>query len=1251
MIRKENLEDMLKVIGYVRDAHKKIYEKRYAAFDCVIEVDFTGSGSIRYPEDKGMKITRKTTCNFSDPENFVVLECITRLMDKGYRPEHIELEREWTLGHEKKSGFADILVKDEDGKTLFIIECKTDGAEYKKEYNNTLADGGQIFSYWQQERSCKWLALYASNFDGKKVSYTTDSVDCSDDANILLAAKKDSSIRLYKYAHTVEELYSAWNETYEKRLCGDVIFREDSQAYNIGVKPRQKKDLVDFTPDDKIVNRFEEILRHNNVSDKENAFNRLIALFICKLVDESTKGEEDEVEFQYKQGTDTYETLQDRLQRLHRDGMEKFMREEIYYVPADYPEWLFSTYTGAKRKKAIEDLQNTIRILKFYSNNDFAFKDVHNEELFYQNGKILVEMVQLFEKYRIVYPSKHQFLGDLFEQLLNKGFKQNEGQFFTPMPITRFIWDSLPVERMIKSERGTVYPKVIDYACGAGHFLTEAIEAINHFVHSDGDNAWARDHIYGIEKDYRLARVAKISLFMNGAGEGNIIFGDGLENSPEKGIENGAFDILVANPPYSVKDFKQHLQLKNNSFSILDNISINGGEIETLFVERIGQLLKPQGIAAVILPSPILSTESASYTCAREQFLKNFYIRAIVSFGSKTFGATGQNTVVMFLEKFNEPPKQIDLASDSVSAIFDGDELADWRDKEILEAYTAQIEVDDENYGKFLKKSYSIDDMNNIEYFKMYVSAFASSSEAGRLTKTKTYQKLSPEEQERLYLQKFYEYAHAIEAEKILYFSLVFKQTTVIITAPSENKEQKEFLGYDWSTRKGNEGIQIIHRGGNMYDDSDRTATGTLADAIRKSYYGCIPKFSDAQQKYGISVATKDMIDFSRTSFNKTIRTHLEKNISIDSKYEIREIGEYINLNSTSINPNNYADDEFIYVDIDAVEKGTGRINYSKKILGKNAPSRARRIAHKHNIILSTVRPNLRGFAFLSDEPNDKTVFSTGFGIIEVKDHNVLNPYYLYVLLQNSEVVMEQMISKMGKGQYPSINETDIKSLKIPFPPISVQRQIIDECAKVDKEYETTRMFIETYRQKIEDLFAELDIANMGGYRLSLSDTDKFETSIGKRILNKQLVDDGSVPVYSANVIEPFGFIDELLITDFSVPSVLWGIDGDWMTNYMPENTEFYPTDHCGVLRCKTPEVNPRYMVHILDVEGKKMGFSRAYRASIDRVQGITFSVPERSVQDKTIEKIIEIEKQIREAEKKLDALNGKTAEIVKSYL
>ena len=105
------------------------------------------------------------------------------------------------------------------------------------------------------------------------------------------------------------------------------------------------------------------------------------------------------------------------------------------------------------------------------------------------------------------------------------------------------------------------------------------------------------------------------------------------------------------------------------------------------------------------------------------------------------------------------------------------------------------------------------------------------------------------------------------------------------------------------------------------------------------------------------------------------------------------------------------------------------------------------------------------------------------------------------------------------------------------------------------------------------------------------------------------------------------------------------------MTSYMPENKEFYPTDHCGVLRCKTSEVNPRYLVHILESEGKKMGFSRSYRASIDRIQGISFVAPDRAVQDDTITKIEVIEEKIRDAELKLGALTGKTAETLNYYL
>ena len=77
-----------------------------------------------------------------------MLECVNRLLDKGYRPENIELERTWTLGHEQKSGRADICVSNQNGKMLFIVECKTFGVEYNKEMKNILSDGGQLISYW-----------------------------------------------------------------------------------------------------------------------------------------------------------------------------------------------------------------------------------------------------------------------------------------------------------------------------------------------------------------------------------------------------------------------------------------------------------------------------------------------------------------------------------------------------------------------------------------------------------------------------------------------------------------------------------------------------------------------------------------------------------------------------------------------------------------------------------------------------------------------------------------------------------------------------------------------------------------------------------------------------------------------------------------------------------------------------------------------------------------------------------------------
>ena len=1037
MIQLDNLKEVLNHIGFIRESMGEYFKREYST--CTVAVDFDNK-KIIYPEDKGLIVNDKTTSNFDKNENFVVLECVCRLLEKGYRPEHIELEPRWTLGHDPSGGKADILIKDSDNKSLLIIECKTAGEKFNKEKKNTEEDGGQLFSYWQQEISTRWLALYASDWNDDRLLYKCLVINCTDDANITKMAEKDKDVKIYLNARNDKERFEVWEETYQKQWLDDVVFNEESQAYNIGIPPLRKKKLKDFTPEDRIVNRFEEILRHNNVSDKENAFNRLVALFICKLVDEIKKQDFDVVDFQYKQGQDTYESLQDRLQHLHQQGMEEFMKEKVIYVPADYADNLFRQYKGSQRKAAIEELKQTLRILKFYTNNDFAFKDVHNEELFYQNGKILVEVVQLFQPYRIVYPSKHQFLGDLFEQLLNKGFKQNEGQFFTPTPITRFIWDSLPLQNYINEHD---LPRVIDYACGAGHFLTEGVEAIN-AVRPDGDNTWVEKHIYGIEKDYRLARVSKISMFMNGAGGSNIIFGDGLENYPEKGIIPASFDILVANPPYAVKGFKQHLKLKNNTFSIIDKVSTDGDEIEMLFVERIAQLLKPKGIAAVVLPSSILNDTSSSGIAARENLLQNFQIRAIVAFGSQTFGATGTNTVTLFLERYNEPPRFAELAKDTVNGILTICGDTDWEDAQVLDAYIAHQKTEKETYLSFLRQELAKEDVMSDSYLKGYAEAF-------QFDGIKYPKKCTEEEKAQIRRTRFYSWALAIEKEKLYYFSLVYQQQTLVITAPSDNKDQKDFLGYEWSNRKGQEGIKIKQPGGKLYNAEDRFARGTLACAVRNSFCGAsILGMSDDIAKHVKGYWLKDMLDFPLSCFYKSITLTAKIEDKINSKYPLQR----------------------------------------------------------------------------------------------------------------------------------------------------------------------------------------------------LNDPNKFELRIGRRVLSSDIEEKGIYPVYSANVKAEFGFIDHLLFDDFDKPSILWGIDGDWMVAYLDKDIAFYPTDHCGVIRVLDSDIDPYFVALALEEVGKHYGFSRSYRASTERIAAVQLPIPPKDIQDIVVSECKQIDEEYNTSRMSIETYREKIAEI-----
>ncbi len=1087
------------------------------------------------------------------------------------------------------------------------------------------------------------------------MKYQIATIKSTDDQNLILLSEnnkksdKNSDIKLYINAETTDGLFNVWKNTYDGQILGDVIFCQDTKAYEIGIKPLLKRELKDFDDSGKIINGFEEILRHNNVSDKENAFNRLIALFICKLVDEITKTDDDVVEFQYKVGTDTYETLQDRLQRLHKEGMDKFMKEEILYISDDYPDNIIQQYTNkSNRDELIKDLKQTIRILKFYTNNDFAFKDVHNKELFYQNGKLLVEVIELFQNYKIIGSNKLQLLGDLFEKLLDKGFKQNEGQFFTPTPITRFIWKSLPLDKIIFENGKHKYPKIIDYACGAGHFLTEGIEEIKQLLTKKNikEENWYKDNIYGIEKDYRLSRVSKVSMYMHGAGDSNIIFGDGLEN--DKGVENNLFDILVANPPYSVKGFKPHLNLKNNKLDIIDYISNDGSEIEVCFVERISQLLKPKGIASVILPSSLLSNISNSYVKAREIILKNFYIRGITSFGNLTFGATGTNTVVLFLEKFNEPPKKMYLHKDSVNAIFNNENLDEWEDKEILTNYLNQIDVDIDFYKSFISQKLLLSKLKRNKHFSIYVQSYGNSSDVVKLLNSKSYKKLNKKEQYAKYLENLYKYISPIEREKVFYFSLIYKQKTIIVKSPTDNKPQQEFLGYKWSNRKGAEGIQIIKMGGKLFDPAHNDYA---SDYIRNSFNSDYLPDSE----YSKCVNTKNMIDFSRDTFNKEFNLSNNKSTNIFSKYLKVELNTVASLKGgDNFDPNYQGNTNNTYIPFYKV----GDMNISGNEYWMNNASNYVDFNTLTNILKATIF-DVNTIIFpkvgMAIHTNKKRILSRQSAIdnntmaVWSKDNKILLPLYLYEYLVN----FVELKNYSSESNPPSISQSNFGKLLIPLPPLQIQQQIVADCNKIENNFKKIKNKINKCNRIIEKIFKLLDKHSSQGQLYRLDNNTYFDLSIGKRVLNKQLVQNANIPVYSANVKEPFGYINQLLsnLTNFTTPSILWGIDGDWMTNYIPANLKFYPTDHCGVLRCNTPNINPYYLCHILETEGTKLGFSRSLRASLDRVKNITFKVCSRKYQDKMIARIEILNQMILQLSNSLKSYDQQIKKVLEKYL
>ena len=120
MITQDNIKKLLSVLGFSTE-DSKIYSKTYEQAGITLSVNITNE-HFHYTE-AGITVGRETTSNFSEPENFVVFECIDRLLTIGYKPEHIELEPAWKLGHTSSNSGEHGVVMESSGINMLMGNC------------------------------------------------------------------------------------------------------------------------------------------------------------------------------------------------------------------------------------------------------------------------------------------------------------------------------------------------------------------------------------------------------------------------------------------------------------------------------------------------------------------------------------------------------------------------------------------------------------------------------------------------------------------------------------------------------------------------------------------------------------------------------------------------------------------------------------------------------------------------------------------------------------------------------------------------------------------------------------------------------------------------------------------------------------------------------------------------------------------------------------------------------------------------
>lgn len=295
--------------------------------------------------------------------------------------------------------------------------------------------------------------------------------------------------------------------------------------------------------------------------------------------------------------------------------------------------------------------------------------------------KAIVEMIESFDLRSV----EDDINGKVFETFLEAAVRGEElGQFFTPRSVVRFMVRMAELRVPRNEETGDYEPdSVLDGSCGTGGFLIFALSDLFRKIPNSCSNKEAlkkkirEESLFGIDASRDdIIPITRMNMYLHGDGGSHIYLADTLDKELliEQGldierqdeikelknlIENKRFDVVLTNPPFSMK----YEQNKPEEKRILDRYQIaslgsapaRSLKSNLMFLERYHDLLKPGGKLLTVIDESVLNTEGQGKSMQkfRKWLRSKFIIRAVVSLPHNTFvnADAGVKTSVLYMTK------------------------------------------------------------------------------------------------------------------------------------------------------------------------------------------------------------------------------------------------------------------------------------------------------------------------------------------------------------------------------------------------------------------------------------------------------------------------------------------------------------------------------------------------------------------------------------------------------------------------